>query len=116
LMAEKPPAAGDRSASANGGVKGRLLGLSWAHLLNDGASNYLPGVLPAVLATLGEPVKLAGVLVTALTIGQILQPITGRLADRLGGRSLVILGLTMTSIGGGLLGIIESTWMLIILL
>src|SRR5690625_4743673 len=113
-MAHTPASAGAGSSSSN--VRGRLVGLSWAHLLNDGASNYLPGVLPAVLTNLDEPVRLAGVLVTALTIGQILQPITGRIADRLGGRSLVIVGLTMTSVGGGLLGVIGSTWMLIILL
>lgn len=97
-------------------AKTRLVGMSWAHLLNDGVSNYLPGVLPAVLATLGEPAKMAGVLVTAMTIGQALQPLTGRLADRLGGRSLVILGLLMTSVGGGLIGFAPNTWLLIILL
>lgn len=106
--------------ATGGGTSGRfrqrLFGLSWAHLLNDGASNYLPGVLPAVLATLGEPVRMAGVLVTALTIGQALQPLTGRLADRLGGRSLVILGLFLTSAGGGLLGLAHTTWALIVLL
>ena len=94
----------------------RLLGLSWAHLLNDGASNYLPGVLPAMLGTLGEPVRMAGVLVTALVIGQALQPVTGWLADRLGGRSLVLLGLFATSVGGGLLGVAHATWVLILLL
>jgi len=96
--------------------RGRLFGLSWAHLLNDGASNYLPGVLPAVLATLGEPVRMAGVLVTALTIGQALQPVTGRIADRLGGRSLVVLGLLLTSACGGLVGVARSTWMMVALL
>lgn len=105
-----------RQASPAPTFRKRLFGLSWAHLLNDGASNYLPGVLPAVLATLGQPVQMAGVLVTSLTIGQALQPLTGRLADRLGGRSLVILGLLMTSIGGGLIGVARSTWLLIILL
>jgi FSR family fosmidomycin resistance protein-like MFS transporter len=107
------PAAGGGHAS---GLRARLLGLSWAHLLNDGASNYLPGVLPAVLATLGAPVRMAGVLVTALTIGQALQPVTGRIADRIGGRSLVLLGLFMTSAGGGLLGIAHNTAILIVLL
>jgi FSR family fosmidomycin resistance protein-like MFS transporter len=94
----------------------RLFGMAWAHLLNDGASNYLPGVLPAVLATLGAPVRMAGVLVTALIIGQALQPLTGRLADRLGGRSLVMLGLFLTSAGGGLLGVARTTPVLIVLL
>lgn len=100
----------------NNVTRGRLLTLSWAHLLNDGASNYLPGVLPAVLATLGEPTRMAGVLVTALTIGQALQPVTGRIADRVGGRSLVMLGLFLTTAGGGLLGVAGTTWVMIALL
>ncbi|TWP37964.1 MFS transporter [Leekyejoonella antrihumi] len=96
--------------------KGRLFGLTWAHLLNDGASNYLPGVLPAVLTSLDQPVRMAGAFVAAMTIGQALQPVTGWLADRLGGRSLVVLGLLLSSVAGGLLGVAQSTWMLVILL
>lgn len=96
--------------------RGRLLGLSWAHLLNDGAANYLPGVLPAVLVSLHQPVRMAGVLIAALTIGQALQPVTGWLADRLGGRALVVLGLTVSSVGGGLFGVAHSAWLLVLLL
>ena len=94
----------------------RLGGLTWAHFLNDGASNYLPGVLPAVLVTIGQPVQMAAVLVTALTVGQALQPVAGRIADRLGGKSLVLIGLAMTSVGGGLIGVVRSTWLLVLLL
>ena len=105
-----PPAAGPA-------VDGRrLLGLSWAHLLNDGAANYLPGVLPAVLVSLHEPVRMAGVLIAALTIGQALQPLTGWLADRLGGRALVVSGLAISSVGGGLFGVAHTTWLLVVLL
>ena len=95
---------------------GRLLGLSWAHLLNDGAANYLPGVLPAVLVSLHEPVRMAGVLIAALTIGQALQPLTGWMADRIGGRALVVTGLTVSSLGGGLFGVAHSSWLLVVLL
>ena len=94
----------------------RLATLTWSHLLNDGASNYLPGVLPAVLVSLDQPVRLAGVLVAALTVGQALQPVTGWIADRVGGRTLVVGGLTLTSVGGGLLGLAHSTWLLVVLL
>ena len=94
----------------------RLGGLTWAHFLNDGASNYLPGVLPAVLVTIGQPVQMAAVLVTALTVGQALQPVAGRIADRLGGKSLVLIGLAMTSVGGGLIGVVRSTGLLVLLL
>jgi len=94
----------------------RLLGLTWSHLLNDGAANYLPGVLPAVLVSLHDPVRMAGVLIAALTIGQALQPVTGWLADRLGGRTLVVAGLTISSACGGLFGEAHSTWLLVVLL
>ncbi len=94
----------------------RLLGLAWAHLLNDGAANYLPGVLPAILVSLHQPLRMAGVLVASLTIGQALQPVVGWIADRLGGRSLIMLGLFLSSLGGGLLAVAHSAWLLIILL
>ncbi|HET8600785.1 MAG TPA: MFS transporter [Segeticoccus sp.] len=103
------------SASRNRSGR-RLLGLSWAHLLNDGAANYLPGVLPAVLVALHLPVSTAGALIAALTMGQALQPVTGWLADRLGGRSLVVGGLLLSSLGGALLGFAGSTWLLVLLL
>jgi FSR family fosmidomycin resistance protein-like MFS transporter len=96
--------------------RGRLAGLSWAHLLNDGAGNYLPGVLPAVLVALALPISLAGALIAALTVGQALQPVTGWLADRVGGRSLVVGGLLLSSLGGALLGVASSTWVLVVLL
>jgi FSR family fosmidomycin resistance protein-like MFS transporter len=102
-----------RPASSEGR---RLLGLSWAHLLNDGAANYLPGVLPAVLVSLHDPVRMAGVLIAALTIGQALQPVTRWLADRVGGRALVVTGLTISSLGGGLFGVAHSTVVLVLLL
>lgn len=110
-------ARGDLTAAPAPSVERRpLLALTWAHLLNDGAGNYLPGVLPAVLTSLDAPVRLAGVLTAALTVGQALQPVTGWLADRLGGRSLVVLGLLLSSLGGGLLGVAHSVWVTVLLL
>lgn len=43
----------------------RLTGMSWAHFLNDGAANYLPGVLPAILISLNLSVALAGTIMAA---------------------------------------------------
>jgi FSR family fosmidomycin resistance protein-like MFS transporter len=87
--------------------------MSWAHFLNDGAANYLPGVLPAVLVALHDPVSMAGVLVAALWIGQASQPLMGVLADRIGGRSLIVAGLLLSSLGGALIGLASSTVVLI---
>ena len=94
----------------------RLGGLSWAHFLNDGAANFLPGILPAILLELHLSVGLAGSIVAALLIGQGLQPFFGLLADRLGGRMLVIAGLLGSSIGAALVGWTHSIgWLLVVL-
>ena len=90
----------------------RLSGLSWLHFLNDGAANYLPGVLPAILLSLNLSVGLAGAVMTALLLGQTLQPVTGWLADHYGGRHLIIIGVLGTSLGGALIGLATSAWIL----
>ncbi|MGC8460254.1 MAG: MFS transporter [Candidatus Dormibacteria bacterium] len=107
-----------REDTARGEVRlrTRLLALTWAHLLNDGASNYLPGVLPAVLVAVHGNVHMAGVLMAALMIGQALQPFLGWIADGVGGRWFVALGLLLSSLGGGLLGVTNSLGLLIVIL
>ncbi len=116
----RTPDAPTHGAATTGGAVGvrraPLATLAWSHLLNDGAANYLPGVLPAVLVSLDKPVALAGALIATLTIGQALQPVTGWIADRVGGRLLVTFGLLLSTVGGGLLGVAQSLWLLIILL
>ncbi|MHB1627937.1 MAG: MFS transporter [Bacilli bacterium] len=95
---------------------GKLTLLSWAHFLNDGSANYLPGILPAVLIASHEPIAAAGTLMAALLIGQALQPFTGILSDRVGGRSVFIIGLAGSSLGGALLGFTHSVWLLVLFL
>jgi FSR family fosmidomycin resistance protein-like MFS transporter len=72
--------------------------------------------LPAVLVALGKPVSWAGGLMAVLIVGQTCQPAAGWLADRLGGRSLLIAGLLVTSVAGGLIGFAHSTAVLVVLL
>jgi FSR family fosmidomycin resistance protein-like MFS transporter len=45
---------------------------------------------------------------TALLVGQGLQPLIGLLGDRVGGRGLSVLGLFGTSVGAGLVGLVGS--------
>ncbi len=94
----------------------RLIGMSWAHFLNDGSANYLPGILPAILLSLNEPVSMAGAIMAALMIGQALQPFFGWIADRIGGKNLIIIGLFGSSIGGALLGVAQHNLGLLIAL
>jgi FSR family fosmidomycin resistance protein-like MFS transporter len=94
----------------------RLSVMSWAHFLNDGVSNYLPGILPALLVELRLPVAMAGTIMAALLIGQALQPVYGWFADRIGGRGFVLLGVGGTAVGGALIGLAPNAWVLVGLL
>ncbi|QQE81041.1 MFS transporter [Alicyclobacillus sp. SO9] len=97
-------------------INARLFGLSWSHFLNDGSANYLPGILPAVLISLHLRTQMAGALMGALLIGQAVQPVMGYIADRLGGRMLIVIGLLGSSIGGALLGLAQQVWIFVGLL
>ncbi len=81
-----------------------LLGLAWLHFLNDGAANFLPGILPAILLTLHAGAASASGIMATLLIGQGLQPFAGWVSDRLGGKALAILGVSGTSLGLVLVG------------
>ncbi len=94
----------------------RLGWLAVAHLLNDGAAFYLPAILPAVLTELHYSVRMAGVLVTTLYVGQALQPVAGIWADHVGGRWFVIIGLLMCTCGASLIGLSPNIWVLILLI
>lgn len=92
---------------------GGLAGLSWLHFLNDGSANYLPGILPAVLLSLHQSVALAGVVMGALLVGQTLQLPCGWLADRIGGRMLIIWGMLGVSVAASMIGVAGSLFTLI---
>lgn len=98
------PAAACREQPYAGRVNWRLLSLAWAHFLNDGAANFLPGVLPAILIALNIELKLVGTVMAALLVCQALQPVCGYLADRFGGRMFVIIGVAGSAFGGALVG------------
>lgn len=103
-----------RSPSASSDA--RLAGMTWAHMINDGAANYFPGILPAILAGAHAPLGLAGSLVAAMAIGQALQPLIGWISDRVGGRSIVVTGFALTSVGGALLGETHRLAVIVLLL
>ena len=95
----------------------RVVGwLSWTHFLNDGIANYFPGVLPFIVAARHIPFALAGTFVTALLLAQSLQPVSGWLADRVGGRALVLGGVALSTAAAAALGWAHPLWLLLALL
>lgn len=93
-----------------------LGGLAWLHFVNDGGANFLPGVLPAVLVSIGKPASLAGTLMFVLVAGQALQPVTGLVGRRLGGRKLMWAGVIGVPVGAGLVGVAPNLgWLIVVL-
>mgnify|MGYP001770664654 CR=1 FL=1 len=89
--------------------------LTWVHLLNDGLANYLPGILPFLGAVLHLPLPSIAGLMSILLFGQMLQPVSGIVADRLGGRSLAIWGPVLTALAVVGVAVTRHYWMLAVL-
>lgn len=90
--------------------------MTWTHFLNDGAAFYLPGILPAVLTALHQPLAMVGVIMAATYLGQALQPLAGMWADQTGGKMFIIVGLTACSIAGAMVGLAPNVAILLTLL
>ena len=77
----------------------RTSGFTLAHFVNDSYPNLYPALLPVLMVDMHFSVALAGLLssVAALTT-QLLQPVTGLLADRFGTRWFVVGGLGLGSL------------------
>ncbi|MCL5116259.1 MAG: MFS transporter [Firmicutes bacterium] len=90
--------------------------LSWTHFLNDGIANYLPGILPFILSERHVPAALAGTFMTALLLAQGLQPLSGWIADRVGGRIMVLGGVGLSTLSAALLGWAHPVWLVLALL
>src|SRR5690625_400479 len=105
-----------RGVDAQPARYGPLSGLAWLHFINDGAANFLPGVLPAILVAQGRSPALAGTLMFVLLAGQGLQPVAGLLGGALGGRRLMWIGVVGALVGAGLVGFAGNlAWLLVVL-
>ncbi|PSR31607.1 MAG: MFS transporter, partial [Sulfobacillus benefaciens] len=94
---------------------GGLVALVWAHFLNDGLANYLPGILPFLGIALHLPLAPIAGLMSVLLFGQMLQPVSGILADRIGGRGFALWGPILTTVGVVGVAVTRTYWMLAIL-
>jgi len=91
--------------------------LSFAHMLNDLYSNYLPQMLPfLIVITPGFTATRAAILVSAFTItSSLVQPVFGFFLDRQGKRWLVHVGTLWMAIMLSLTGLVHSYVLLVIL-
>lgn len=91
--------------------------LSLAHMLNDMYSNYLPQMLPFLIAvTPGFTVTRAAILVAAFTItSSLVQPLFGFFLDRQGKRWLVHIGTLWMAAMLSLTGVVHNYVLLVAL-
>ncbi|WP_088224715.1 MFS transporter [Desulfosporosinus sp. FKB] len=91
--------------------------LSLAHMLNDLYSNYLPQMLPFLVALRPDfSATRAAILVSAFTItSSLVQPLFGYFLDRQGKRWLVYVGTLWMGIMLSLTGIVQNYLLLVIL-
>ena len=91
--------------------------LSFAHLLNDMYSNYLPQMLPFLIAVnSGFTATRAAILVSAFTVtSSLIQPVFGFFLDRQGKRWLVHVGTLWMAVMLSMTGLVHSYILLVIL-
>lgn len=91
--------------------------LAIAHMLNDMYSNYLPQMLPFLVAlNSGFTATRAAILVSAFTISSsLVQPLFGYFLDRQGKRWLVHVGTLWMAIMLSLTGIVQNYVLLVVL-
>ncbi|MFZ3111062.1 MAG: MFS transporter [Rectinemataceae bacterium] len=91
--------------------------LTVSHMLNDLYSNYLPQMLPFLMASLnGFTITKAAILTASFTItSSIVQPVFGYFVDNTGRRWLVHVGTLWMALMLSLTGIVGSYWMLVVL-
>ena len=80
--------------------------LSLGHAVNDSYAYVLQAVLPAIIPSLGITLGMAGALVSIYQLtSSLIQPAVGYIADRSGLRWPAWVGLAISGITAGLLGL-----------
>jgi len=94
--------------------RGRLSSLCVSHLLNDWYMNYIPTLLPFLVAA-GLGVSKGAFLVSAFTVtSSLLQPVSGFLVDQKNQRWLVYAGTLWMAVFLSLTGVIENYPLLVL--
>ncbi|MGE5674168.1 MAG: MFS transporter [Mycobacterium leprae] len=115
-IAPNTPQPSSTSLRQNTALKTGLFAV--AHTINDTYPNLYPILLPELMAQMHFGTAAAGFISTAAALTtQLLQPVMGYEADRLGGRLFVVGGLVVGSLlTGAALGLAPSYWLLVAVL
>jgi len=90
--------------------------VSFAHLLNDMYSNYLPALLPFLVLSLGVNATKAAILVSVFSISSsFIQPFFGYFMDKQGKRWLVHIGTLWMAVFLSLTGLVHNFTLLVVI-
>lgn len=90
--------------------------LSTGHLLTDVNQGAVPAMLPFLISAHGLTyAAAAGVVLATNLASTVVQPIFGHVADKVSRPWLLPLGLFLAGLGLGLVGLVQSYWMIILL-
>jgi FSR family fosmidomycin resistance protein-like MFS transporter len=95
---------------------GRVLLVSFAHMMHDIYSSFLAPLLPLLIDKFGFSYSAAGALSLLQRIPVLVNPLIGVVADKIAMRYLVIVAPSITAIAMSLLGAAPSLTVIIILL
>ena len=95
---------------------GKVITISFGHLVHDTYSAFLAPMLPLLIAKLGISLSMAGLLDVTRKIPSLFNPFIGLLADKICVRYFVILTPAITAVSMSLLGLAPTYTVLFILL
>ena len=96
--------------------KGSVLLLSLCHFIHDIYSSFLAPLLPFIIEKFSLSLTQAGLLSTVMQVPALLNPLIGKLADRVSVRYFIILAPAMTAIPMSLLAVAPNYVVLLALL
>ena len=95
---------------------GKVLTISFGHLMHDVYTSFLAPILPLLIQNLGISMYQAGILDVVRKLPSLFNPFVGLIADKVCVRYFVILAPAITALGMSLLGLIPNYWGLVIIL
>ena len=96
--------------------RGSVLLLSLCHFIHDIYSSFLAPLLPFIIEKFSLSLTQAGLLSTVMQVPALLNPLIGKLADRVSVRYFIILAPAMTAIPMSLLALAPNYVVLLVLL
>lgn len=86
--------------------KGQILVLALGHAVVDGYAAFLAPLWPLLMSRFDLSLRMVGLLISALSLsGSMMQPVYGYISDRMGRRTLLMVGPVVAGVFTGIIGL-----------